>query len=252
MQNEKLYIVIPAYNEQENIGSVIDDWYPIVEKYNGNQESRLVVIDDGSKDNTFAIMQEYSGTRPLFQPITKQNSGHGATVLYGYHCALENGADYIFQTDSDGQTLPCEFSQFWEQREKYDMVIGYRNSREDGFSRVLVTKVLKFVIRICFGTVVTDANTPFRLMSRESLMENIKYIPENFNLSNVILSVVYAKRGQKVRYIPITFRCRQGGKNSIDLKKIFKIGLQALKDFRAINKVLKDKLPGRRGTMGHE
>ena len=103
---------------------------------------------------------------------------------------------------------------------------------------------LKLVIRISFGTVVTDANTPFRLMSRKSLLENIEYVPDDFNLSNVILSVVYAKRGQKVRYIPITFRCRQGGENSINLKRISKIGLQALKDFRVINKILKDKLSG--------
>ena len=243
MQNEKLYIVIPAYNEEENIGNVIDDWYPIVEKYNGNQESRLLVIDDGSKDRTFDIIEEYAKTRPLLKPLTKKNSGHGATVLYGYHYALNNGADYVFQTDSDGQTLPSEFSEFWEQRKNYDMVIGYRNNRKDGFSRILVTKVLKFVIRICFGTVVTDANTPFRLMSKESLTENIGYVPNEFNLSNVILSVVYIKKGQKVRFSPITFRCRQGGKNSINLMKIVQIGLQALKDFGTINKVLKEKLP---------
>ena len=93
MKDQKLYIVIPAYNEQENIGNVIDEWYPIVEKYNGNQESRLMIIDDGSKDSTFTIIQEYAKTRPLLLPMTKKNSGHGATVLYGYRCALEQGAD---------------------------------------------------------------------------------------------------------------------------------------------------------------
>ena len=93
---EKLYIVIPAYNEEENIKQVIDDWYPVVEKYNGNGESRLVIMDDGSKDSTYAIMQEYAKDRPLFHPITKPNGGHGATVLYGYNYALENNADYIF------------------------------------------------------------------------------------------------------------------------------------------------------------
>ena len=76
-------------------------------------------------------------------------------------------------------------------------------------------------------------------MTAKSLKENIEYIPENFNLSNVILSVIYAKRGQKVKYIPITFRPRQGGVNSINLPKIFGIGRQALKDFRQINKSLK-------------
>ncbi len=244
MENEKLYIVIPAYNEQDNMIEVINDWYPIVEKYNGNQESRLVIIDDGSRDDTYAIMLECAKTRPLFQPLKKDNSGHGATVLYGYHYALEQGADYIFQTDSDGQTLPSEFPQFWEIRKSYDMVIGHRKNRDDGLSRVIVTKVLKVVIKLCFGITIPDANTPFRLMRRESLEENIKCVPDEFNLANVILSVVYARKGQRVRYIPITFRCRQGGVNSIHLKQISKIGIQALKDFKTINKALKNMIPG--------
>ena len=56
---DTLYIVIPAYNEEENIRQVINGWYPIIEKYNGNGKSKLVVIDDGSKDKTYEIMREY-------------------------------------------------------------------------------------------------------------------------------------------------------------------------------------------------
>lgn len=237
---DKLYIVIPAYNEEANIRQVISDWYPIVEKYNGNGESRLVIIDDGSKDSTYQMMQQCAESRPLILPLTKPNGGHGATVLYGYQYALEHGADYIFQTDSDGQTLPEEFHQFWEERKKYDMVIGWRNAREDGSSRVFVTKVLKLVLKICFGVSVTDANTPFRLMDAITLKKYIGYIPEGFNLSNVIVSVIYAKAGCSVKYIPITFRPRQAGVNSINMKRIFKIGRQALIDFRQIDKNLKN------------
>ena len=101
---DKLYIVVPAYNEEENIETVVGDWYPVVEKVGG--ESRLVIIDDGSKDTTYQKMQELAKTRPMFLPVSKQNEGHGATVLYGYQYALKEGADYVFQTDSDGQTLP--------------------------------------------------------------------------------------------------------------------------------------------------
>ena len=236
---DKLFIVIPAYNEEENIRQVIDDWYPVVEAHNGDGESRLVIIDDGSKDSTFKIMEEYAKERPLFCPITKPNGGHGATVLYGYHYALEHGADYIFQTDSDGQTLPSEFEAFWEQRSLYDMVIGWRKGREDGASRVFTTKVLTLVIKVCFGVTVTDANTPFRLMKASILQEQIKLVPKDFNLSNVIITVIYTKKGLGVKYMPITFRPRQGGVNSINLKKIFKIGKQALKDFREINKAIR-------------
>lgn len=235
---DKLFIIIPAYNEQDNIRQVLDDWYPVIESHNGNGESRLIIIDDGSKDDTYRIMKKYATDHPLFKPITKTNSGHGATVLYGYHYSLKHDADFVFQTDSDGQTLPSEFEQFWQQREAYDMIIGWRNNRQDGESRVFVTRVLRLVIRICFGVSVKDANTPFRLMKADTLRRYIDLIPKDFNLSNVILSVIYAKKGCRVKYLPITFRPRQGGINSINMKKIFKIGRQALKDFRQINRVL--------------
>lgn len=236
---KKLYIIIPAYNEAENIQLVINEWYPIVEKYNGDGKSRLVIIDDGSKDNTYEIICKCAKTYPLLQPITKENSGHGATVLYGYNYALDKGADYIFQTDSDGQTLSSEFEQFWRMKKDYDMVIGWRKGRQDGYSRVFVTKILKVVIRVCFGVSVTDANTPFRLMNTKTLQKYIGLIPKDFNLSNVILSVIYKKKNCSVKYIPITFRARQGGVNSINMKRIFKIGKQALTDFREINRALK-------------
>jgi len=233
---DKLYIIIPAYNEQENIKNVINDWYPIVEKI-GN-ESRLVIIDDGSKDATYQIMQEAAKGLAAFEPVTKPNGGHGATVLYGYKYAIEAGADYIFQTDSDGQTLPDEFWQFWEMREDYDMVIGQRKGRQDGLARVFVTKVLKLVLRLCFHVNIPDANTPFRLMKASRLKEQIGLIPDNYNLSNVLISVIYAKKRLAVKYLPITFRPRQGGTNSINMKKIIRIGRKAFKDFRHINRYL--------------
>ena len=218
-----LYIIIPAYNEEANIETVVKEWYEVIKER--SEESRLVVIDDGSKDSTYAIMQKLAETMPKFVPLTKPNGGHGATVL--------------FQTDSDGQTRPEEFPQFWEKREQYHMVIGHRKGRQDGLSRVFVTKTLKLVCLLCFHVRVKDANTPFRIMQAEYLEKNLKVIPENYNLPNVVLSVLYAKKKEPVLYIPITFRPRQGGVNSINMKKIFKIGKQAWKDFREINRCIK-------------
>lgn len=97
-----LYIVIPAYNEEDNIEKCVQDWYPIVEKYHGDGASRLVIIDDGSKDQTYQILTKLAKTRPLLQPLTKENGGHGSTVLSGYKYAINHKAEYIFQTDSDG------------------------------------------------------------------------------------------------------------------------------------------------------
>lgn len=234
---DKLYIVIPAYNEQDNIDDVVKDWYPVVEKT--GPDSRLVIIDDGSKDATYEKLLELAKDRPQMEPVHKENGGHGATVLFGYDYALKAGADYIFQTDSDGQTLPSEFDEFWALRNDYDMVIGHRKGRQDGFSRVFVTKVLKAVCLVCFHVNVQDANTPFRLMKAESLKKEISYIPKDYNLANVIVSVLFIKKGYQVKYLPITFRPRQGGVNSINFKKITKIGQKALKDFIQINKIIK-------------
>ena len=236
---DTLYIVMPAYNEEETLEDTIREWYPVIEKHNGDGKSRFVVVNDGSKDKTSEIGKKLMKQYPLLNVIDKENSGHGATVLYAYKYAVKCGADYIFQTDSDGQTRPEEFEEFWNERENYDAVIGYRKHRQDGFSRIVVTKVLKFVLRIVFGMNITDANTPFRLMKRELLEEYIPDVPKNFNLSNVMLTVLFVYNEEKVKFIPITFRPRQGGVNSINLKKITKIGIRAVKDFIVIKKNMK-------------
>ena len=232
---DKLYIVMPAYNEADNIKNVIEQWYPIVEQYNGGGESRLVIIDDGNKDDTYEIMSECAKTRPLLTPLTKENGGHGATILYGYKYAISQGTDYIFQTDSDGQTLPEEFHDFWKERENYDMVIGWRNTREDGFGRIIVTKVLKLVVRMCFHAEVTDANTPFRLMKAKTLDRYIGVIPDEFFLSNVVVAAIFAKKNCKVKYVPITFHPRAAGENKINVKSIINHGKHALRTFPEVN-----------------
>ena len=229
---EKLYVIIPAYNEGMNIEQCIDDWYPIVERHNGNGESRLVIINDGSKDNTYEIMQKLAKDKPLFTPLTKANGGHGDTVLYGYRYAIRHDADYIFQTDSDGQTLPEEFWKLWEDRKKCGLLIGSRKRRQDGWQRIFVTRVLRLVILVTFHCWVEDANTPFRLMRAAELEEVLTEIPPQYFLANVLMTVRYTKEGRRVMYYPITFRPRQGGVNSINMKKIVKIGKTTLKDFR--------------------
>ena len=233
---DSLYIVMPAYNEEANIDKTVNTWYSILD--GKDEASRLVVADSGSSDSTHQILLNLQKQYPKLVILEDTQKQHGPKVIALYDYAIKNRIDYIFQTDSDGQTLPEEFEPFWQQREAYDMVIGWRRGRQDGGSRVFVTKTLKAVIKLCFGVTVTDANTPYRLMKAETMKRYIGLIPDGFNLSNVILSVIYAKKDCKVKFIPITFRPRQGGVNSINMKKIFKIGKQALSDFNQINKAL--------------
>ena len=226
---DTLYIVIPAYNEAENIENVIRSWYTVIETHDGNGDSRLVIVNDGSRDETFEIAKTFAKERPQLVILNKPNGGHGSAVLCGYRYAVNKGADYIFQTDSDGQTNPAEFEDFWEIREENEAVIGIRPDRQDGKSRVFVEKVLCLLLRIIFGVKVPDSNAPFRLMKREFVEKFIRKLPKNYALPNVMLTTYGAYYHEKVTYRPITFKPRQAGTNSINIKKIIKIGINSTK-----------------------
>ena len=230
---------MPAYNEEANIRTVVEQWHPVVEQI--GEDSRVVIVDDGSKDATYRVLEELRATYPQLIGLTKKNSGHGSTCLYAYRYAIEQGADYVFQTDSDGQTDPAEFTSFWEHRADYDFLIGARKERQDGFSRVVVTKVLKLVVMFIFGRVIEDANTPFRLMRASKLALLLKELPQDFFLANVLVSVLAVSENMKTRWIPITFKPRQGGVNSINLKRIMKIGIKSVKDLRKVKKDIRNK-----------
>lgn len=229
---------MPAYNEEANIQSTLDAWYPIIEKHNQNGNCRLVVVNDGSKDGTYRIMQEYAKTHPLFIPLTKPNGGHGSTVIFAYDYSIKNGADWIFQTDSDGQTNPDEFDSFWNEREKYDAIFGNRTVRGDGKSRALVEKVVCKMVKHFFGVKVPDANAPFRLMSAEKLKKYLYKLKPDYNLPNIMITTYFVHYQEKVLFKEISFKPREKGKNSINIKKIIKIGKNAMKDFRQLKKEL--------------
>ena len=186
-----LFIVIPAYNESENIEQTIRDWYPIVESNNKEGKSRLVIINDGSKDNTLQLVKAQMKDHPLLIALDKPNGGHGSTVLYGYRYAIKNHADYIFQTDSDGQTNPAEFKQFWKKRNSFDAIIGNREVRGDGKSRKFVENTVCFLLRMIFHVKVPDANAPFRLMRTDLVKKYIHRLPKNYNLPNIMLTTYF-------------------------------------------------------------
>lgn len=236
---DKIYFVLPAYNEEANIENVIRQWHPICEKINSEgHHAELVIANDGSKDKTLSIMQALQSRYSLLKPLDKRNSGHGATLMFLYKYAINNGADYIFQTDSDGQTTPEEFWQMWENRERYDFQIGTRNERKDGANRVMVSKILRMVVWMMFHVWVVDANTPFRLMKTIKLKPIMDIIPNDYNLTNVAVSAIAVRWNYNIGWYPITFRPRQGGVNSINMCRIFMMGFKALTDFRTINRKL--------------
>lgn len=232
---------MPAYNEEANICNTVEQWYPIIDKYGDSNNSRLIVVNDGSTDRTKELGDELMREYPKFIMLTKKNGGHGDTLLFAYQYAINNKADYIFQTDSDGQTNPDEFDKFWLLKDGYAAVIGDRqSSRQDGKARIFIENVVRFIIMTIFHVSVPDANAPFRLMKTQIVEKYIKKIPEHFFLCNVILTTYFVYFNEPVKFVPISFKPRGGGENSINFLKIVKIGLQAVKDFIVLKRHIND------------
>ena len=225
---DDLYIVMPAYNEEANIESVISAWYPVLE--GKGEGSRLVVADSGSVDKTHEILLSLKEKYPKLEVLPDTLKQHGPKLIALYKYAIGKNADFIFQTD---------FSAFWDLRNEYDAILGNRVVRGDGKSRKFVENFLCFLLRLHFGVKVKDSNAPFRLMRSSLVGKYVGRFREDYNLPNVMLTTFFAYYKEKYTLREITFKPRQGGKNSINIKKIIKIGWAALADFRAFKKEMK-------------
>jgi glycosyltransferase involved in cell wall biosynthesis len=235
---EKLYIVMPAYNEEENIEDVVKQWYPILD--GKADDSRLVIADSGSKDNTHKILMDMKNANyPKIDVLSDTNQYHGPKVIALYDYAIKNGADYIFQTDSDGQTNPDEFNAFWNERKKYDGIFGNRTVRGDGKDRAFVERTVCALLKMYFGVSVPDANAPFRLMKAETVKKYLYKMPGDYNLPNIMMTTYFAHYKEKMTFKEISFKPRQAGVNSVNIPRIIKIGCKALGDFWKFKKEMR-------------
>ena len=100
----------------------------------------------------------------------------------------------------------------------------------------MVEKVVCLLLRLYFRVKVPDANAPFRLMKSDVVAKYLGRLPEDYNIPNIMLTTYFVHYKENVEFRVITFKPRQGGKNSINIRKIFKIGRKALKDFRHFKK----------------
>ena len=232
---DTLYIVMPAYNEEKNIESVVRSWYPVLK--GKSESSRLVIADSGSRDRTHEILEQLrSGEFPQLEILHTDNQYHGPKVIALYKYAIANGADYIFQTDSDGQTDPEEFGAFWKARRKYAGIFGNRKVRGDGKDRAFVEKVVCALVLLYFGVKIPDANAPFRLMKALTVAKYIDKMPEDYNLPNIMMTTYFAYYREPTAFRTISFKPRQAGVNSVNIPRIVKIGWNALGDFHKLKK----------------
>lgn len=231
---------MPAYNEDENIEKVVESWYPILSLEGVSNESKIVIADSGSKDRTHEILVRLKNNKyPRLDILHTDNQYHGPKVIALYDYAINNNADYIFQTDSDGQTNPNEFDIFWKNRDKYSGIFGNRTVRGDGKDRAFVEKIVCLLLNIYFGVKVPDANAPFRLMKTDCVKKYLYRLDSDYNLPNIMITTYFSFYKENIKFIEISFKSRTAGKNSINFKKIFHIGWKALGDFHNFKKDMK-------------
>ncbi|MDM8563305.1 glycosyltransferase family 2 protein, partial [Candidatus Marithioploca araucensis] len=149
-----------VYNEEACIETVIKSWYDMLSDLNMN--FLIIVLNDGSQDRTAEVLAQFANNERI-SIINKENSGHGPTILMGYHKAVEI-AEWVFQCDSDDEMKADYFPKLWAERQKYVALFGVRENRTQNLARKLISAVSRLTIKLLFGKSVIDVNTPYRLM----------------------------------------------------------------------------------------
>jgi len=229
----ELLVVLPVYNESESIGHVLGGWLKELDK-NGC-DYRILSIDDGSTDNTRAILEAWAAKHPeRLEVRSRENRGHGRSCLEGYLEAVIRGVPYILQIDSDGQSLPEFFGAFWNLREQHDVIYGMR-TRSDGWQRKVASLILRISLRLVEGVDCVDANVPYRLMRREACAPTLLRVPEDISLANVALAVML-RREAGIRHgaVPIEFPPRYGGEPSVPMRRFLAKAVELFRQLRIL------------------
>lgn len=207
--NSKTLIVIPAFNEVANIASVLN------EISISAPELDVLVVDDGSTDNTFELASEH-GVAVLRLPF---NLGVGAAMRLGFKYASQNGYESVVQVDADGQHVPKEIKSLLSKLDRFDVVIGSRFA--DGASGFEVTGSRRLAMRLLASSLskitkvkLTDVTSGFRASGPRAIQLFATSYPPEY-LGDTIESLVIAHRsGLLITEVPTTIRQRFTGTSS--------------------------------------
>ncbi|WP_234734133.1 glycosyltransferase family 2 protein [Tellurirhabdus bombi] len=227
-----LSIVMPAYNEEDCIDLVVRNWIDFLNSQFPGQNTRLIVINDGSKDRTGAILDTLTPLYPNKLVVVHQpNGGHGNAVVNGYRQAVALDSEYVFQTDSDDQFITEDFAKLWEKRRQSKFILGYREERYDALARLIITRILRASLFLIYGTYIKDSNIPFRLIKGSYLKALLDQLPTPTPFApNIFLAVMAKKSGQKTFDLPIVHKERQTGTVSILKWKLLKVCFQSFQE----------------------
>lgn len=208
MEKEKVLFVIPAYNEEENIKKVLEEIKSDVDF------ADIVVVNDGSKDDTSRIVRE-CGIDCIDMIY---NVGYAMAVQTGIKYAFQNGYDYVIQFDADGQHIAKEAVNLLKlaQKDKADIVIGSRYLKDMGypcpFFRRIGTKLFEKLIKLFCHQRIADPLSGFQCLNKKVIALYAKKgnYPE-FPDANLVIDMLF--QGYTIKEVPVKMRLREAGES---------------------------------------
>jgi len=207
-----LSIVIPAYNEEMSISETVDKCRQLLSEI-GDENSEVIVVDDGSSDKTSEIAKEH-GAITIRHP---HNIGYGRSLKDGIAIATN---DIIVITDADG-TYPLDRipDLLADYHLGFNMVVGARTGKnyDESFFKKINRKILKRLVEYTAGRKIADINSGLRVFSRKEIMPYFKSLCDTFSFTTS-MTLAYMMTGKFVKYIPIDYHKRVG-KTKVKLLK---------------------------------
>jgi glycosyltransferase involved in cell wall biosynthesis len=202
-QDSKVSLIIPAYNEEGIIEEVIKKVKQIP------KISEIIVVDDGSTDNTAKIVSSL-GVKLLRHPY---NKGNGAAIKTGLRAAT---GDIVLFMDADGQHQPEDIENLLEKTDQYDLVVGSRTSSSESLLlRRLGNGIFNRLASYLAGIKIPDLTSGFRAAKRDCMLEFIHLLPNGFSYPTTT-TLAFMKAGYNVAFVP-TKALKRVGQSKIRL-----------------------------------
>jgi dolichol-phosphate mannosyltransferase len=164
--NDCLSIILPVFNEGENIKNVVYDIFDHIPSYIRNFET--IVINDGSTDNTIGIVDELIASCLNLKILShKKNMGYGYAIRSGIQLSTK---EWVFIMDSDGQFHINDFKALWINRKEHDFILGFRKKRCDNVFRVFWGSLGTLIASLILRKRIIDINCGFKLFKKRDLL----------------------------------------------------------------------------------
>ena len=220
-----LSVFFPAYNDAGTIASLVMTALMTAETLTPDHE--VIVINDGSADNTAEILDELARVYPRLRVVHHgRNRGYGGALRSGFATASK---DWVFYTDGDGQYDPAEMTLLWARRgDDVDLVNGYKISRSDPFHRIVIGRAYHHTVKLLFGLKVRDVDCDFRLL-RRSIFDKVR-LEKNSGVICLEMMKKITDARFRIAEVPVHHYHRTHGTSQFfNFRRIARTGVDVLK-----------------------